>query len=91
MDFITGLPMVQGRYYLYVVVDILTKFTHFFAISSYYSATHVAKLFFREVFRLHVLPKTIVSDKDCKFTGAFWQELFQLVGTDLAMRTGYHP
>ena len=70
MDFITGLPKVQGRDCLYVVVDRLTKFAHFFSISSDYSATQVAELFFREVFRLHGLPKAIVSDRDSRFTGA---------------------
>ena len=64
MDFISGLPKVQGRDCLYVVVDRLTKFAHFFSISSDYSAAQVAELFFREVFRLHGLPKTIVSDRD---------------------------
>ena len=80
MDFIIGLPKVQGRDCLYVVVDKLTKFAHFFAISSDYSAAQVAELFFREVFRLHGLPKTIVSDRDNKFIGAFWKELFRLWG-----------
>ena len=91
MDFITGLPKVQGRDCLYVVVDRLTKFAHFFSISSDYSATQVAELFFREVFKLHGLPKTIVSDRDSRFTSAFWQELFRLVGTKLATSTSYHP
>ena len=50
MDFITGLPKVQGRDCIYVVVDRLTKFAHFFAISTTYSAAQVAELFFREVF-----------------------------------------
>ena len=83
LDFITGLPKVQGRDCLYVMVDWLTKFVHFFAISSDYSAAHVAELFFRKVFKLHGLPKTIVNDRDSKFTSAFWQELFRLVGTKL--------
>ena len=90
MDFITGLPKVQGRDYLYVVVDRLTKFPHFFSISLDYSVAQVAELFFREVFRFHGLPKTIFSDRDNKFTRAFWQELFQLVGIELAMSTSYH-
>ena len=71
MDFITGFPKVQGRDCSYVVVDRPTKFAHFFSISSYYSAAQVAELFFREVFKLHGLPKTIVSDRDSRFTGAF--------------------
>eukprot|EP00253_Pinus_taeda_P001507 PITA_01507 len=91
MDFITGLPMVQGKDCIFVVVDRLTKYAHFFAISAHYTAAQVAELFFREVFRLHGLPKTIVSDRDNHFMGGFWQELFWLVGMELTPRTSYHP
>lgn len=80
MDFITGLPMVQGRNCIYVVMDRLTKFAHFFAILAKSSASQVAKLFFKENFRLHGLPKTIVNDLDSRFMGAFWQELFPIGG-----------
>jgi hypothetical protein len=48
-------------------------------------------LFFREVFRLHGLPRQIVSDRDGRFISAFWQELFRLAGTELATSTSYHP
>lgn len=71
MDFITGLPMVQGHDCIYVVVDRLTNYAHFFAIPTRYIALQVAELFFREVFRLHGLPKTIINDKDNPFMGAF--------------------
>ena len=91
MDFITGLPRVQGRDCIYVVVDRLTKFAHFFAIPSTYTAAQVADLFFREIFRLHGLPRFIVSDRDSKFMSVFWQELFSLCGTDLTPSTSYHP
>jgi hypothetical protein len=64
MDFITRLPKVQGKDCIFVVVDRLTKLAHFFAIATDYSASQVAELFFREMFRLHGLPKTIVSDRD---------------------------
>jgi hypothetical protein len=57
MDFITGLPKVQGRDCIFDVVDILTKFSHFFTILTEYKAHQVPKLFFREVFRLHGFPK----------------------------------
>jgi hypothetical protein len=69
----------------------LTKFTHFFAISSKYSAAQVEEMFFREVFWLHGLPKIIVSDRENRFMGGFWQELFRLVGTKLMPSTSYHP
>jgi hypothetical protein len=91
MDFITGLPRVQGRDCIFVVVDKLTKFAHFFAIPTDYKAIQVAELFFREVFRLHGLPRQIVSDRDGHVISAFWQELFRLAGTELAMSTSYHP
>jgi hypothetical protein len=91
MDFITGLPKTQGKDCIFVVVDRLTKFAHFFAIATDFSATQVAELFFREIFRLHGLPKTIVSDRDSRFMSTFWQELFRLVGTALTPSTSYHP
>jgi len=69
----------------------LTKFAHFFAISIDYSAAQVADLFFREVFRLHGLPKTTMSDRDSRFMSTFWQELFRLVGMALTPSTSYHP
>jgi hypothetical protein len=74
-----------------VVVDRLTNFSHFFSISSEYKATQVEELFFREVFKLHGLPKYIVSDKDNRFLSAFWQELFRLVGIELTPSISYHP
>jgi hypothetical protein len=59
MDFITGLPKVQGKDCIYVVVDRLTKFAHFYSIPIEYNAVQVVDLFFREVFRLHGFPKNI--------------------------------
>lgn len=56
---------------VYVVVDQLTKFAHFFAIPSKYSTAQVVKLFFKEVFKLHGLPKTIINDRDSRFMGGF--------------------
>jgi transposase InsO family protein len=91
MDFITGLPKVQGRDCIYVVVDRLTKYAHLFSIPSESNASQVADLFFREVFRLHGLPRNIVSDRDSRFLNAFWQELFRLSGMELTPSTSYHP
>jgi hypothetical protein len=91
MDFITGLPKVQGKDCIYVVADRLTKFYHFYSISEDNNAVQVAKLFFREVFRLHGLPRNIVSDRDSQFMGTFWRELFRLVRIELTPSTSYHP
>jgi hypothetical protein len=91
MDFITGQPRTQGKDFIFVVVDRLTKFAHFFTIATDFSAAQVAELFFREIFRLHGLLKTIVNDRDSRFMSAFWQKLFRLVGTALTPSTSYHP
>jgi hypothetical protein len=62
----------------------------FFSISMDYSASQVDELFLIEVFQLHTLPKTIVSDMDNKFISIFWQEIFRLVGIYLTLITRYH-
>ena len=73
-----------------MVVDRLTKYAHFFTIATDWSTSQVAELFFQEVFCLHGLPKTIVSDRDSKFLTTFWQEIFRLTGTELIPSTSYH-
>lgn len=67
MDFNTGLSKTQVNDSIMVVVDRLTKFAHFFAISTTHTTIHIADLFFRDVFRLHGIPLRIVSDRDNKF------------------------
>ena len=91
MDFIMGLPKSQGKDSIFVVVDRLTKYGHFFAALSTILVSEVAALFFKDIFRLHGLPKVIINDKDSKFTSVFWHTLFGLVETNMNMSTSYHP
>ena len=71
MDFISRLPKVLGKDCIFVVVDRLAKFYHFVSITTTFSAAQVVDIFFKEVFRLHGLPKSIVSDRDIIFFSAF--------------------
>lgn len=56
-----------------------------------YIVLTVVMVFMDNVFKLHGLPKTIVSDQDPMFTSNFWKELFRLCGTKLLLSTTYHP
>lgn len=74
-----------------VVVNRLSKYAHFLPLSRPYSAASVARLFLDHIFKLHGMPFSIVSDRDPVFTSTFWQELFQLQGTQLKHSSAYHP
>lgn len=70
-DFIGGLPKSTGREVIMVVVDRLSKYAYFMALSHPYSASTIAKVFLDNVYKLHGLPSTIVSDRDPGFMSAF--------------------
>lgn len=74
-----------------VVVDRLSKFAHFLALSHPYTAKTIADEFVEGVIKLHGLPKSIISDWDPIFISQFWQEFFQLSGTTLKLSFAYHP
>ncbi|GJU18792.1 ty3-gypsy retrotransposon protein [Tanacetum coccineum] len=91
MDFIEGIPKSQGKDVILVVVDRLSKYGHFMALSRPFTATQVAQLFLDNIYKLHGLPYDIVSDKDKVFLSLFWKELFKLLKVQLNMSTSYHP
>jgi len=73
-----------------VMVDKLSKDAHFIPVKSTYKAVNIADVFMKEVFRLHNIPKVIISDRDAKFIGNFWKSLFQGLDTKLNLSTAYH-
>jgi hypothetical protein len=73
-----------------VVVDKLTKETHFIPVKKTHKEKNIEEIYMKEVARLHGVPKAIVSDRDSKFTSNFWKVLFEGLWTNLNLSTMYH-
>jgi hypothetical protein len=92
LDFITGLPKTQKQNdSIMVVIDKLSKYAHFIHVNSTFKAINIVEIFMKEIFRLHGIPKMVISDRDVKFTFAFWKELFAGLNTNLNFSMIYHP
>jgi len=92
IEFIIGLPKTQRKNdSIMVVIDKLSKSTHFIPVKSTYKEINFTKIFMKENFRLHGIPKMVISDRDVKFTSNFWKELFAGLDTNFNYITSYHP
>ena len=92
MDFVSGFPLMQQKHdYVLVIVDRLTKSTHFIPVKFDYFMDRLAELYVSEIMRLHGVPLSIVSDRDPKFTSRFWKELQSALGTRLNFNTTFYP
>jgi hypothetical protein len=78
MDFIVVLPKSNNKSVIMVVINILSKYAHFYALQHPFTASTVAQLFMDHFFNLHGMPCSIVSDRDPTFTSNFWREIFKL-------------
>ena len=92
MDFITELPKsTKKNYAIMVVVDKLSKSAHFIPIKSTCKKIDISKIFMKEIFRLHGMPREIISYRNTKFTSSFWKSLMAGLETKLLFSTTYHP
>jgi len=91
MDFIVGLPKSNGYTKIWVIVDRFSKMAHFIPLRTEEHIKELALTFVKEVWRLHGLPETIVSDRDTRFTSKFWTSLMQLLQVKLNLSTAFHP
>ena len=92
MDFVSGLPKSPTNHdSIWVIVDRLTKTAHFIPILMTYSMDRLAELYVQHIVRLHGVPKSIVSDRDTRFTSKFWKSLQDALGTRLKFSSVFHP
>jgi transposase InsO family protein len=92
MDFITDLPLSDGCDQLWVIIERFTKMAHFLPLPKEgKTASDLAIIFAREIWRHHGLPSDIVSDRDSRFTSEVWKEFLRLSGIRPRMSTAFHP
>ena len=91
MDFISGLPVCQGKDWIWVIVDKLTKSAHFIPVKGTTTASQYAEIYVKEIVKLHGVPKNIISDRGSVWTSQFWKAFMKDLGTELRMSSAFHP
>ncbi|MCO5560758.1 hypothetical protein L7F22_014378 [Adiantum nelumboides] len=92
MDFIFDLPRTQnGHDGIWTFIDRFNKQAHFVPVKKTAKPDHLARLFVAQIFRLHGMPETIVSDRDPRFTSLFLKVIWANIGTRLQFSSSFHP
>ena len=90
VDFITKLLVVVGKDAVLVVCDQLSKMTHFVATTEGMSAEGLARLFWDNVWKLHGLSESVVSDRGPQFAAELTKELNRMLGIKTKLLTIFH-
>ena len=91
VDFITKLPVVAEKYVILVVCDRLLKMTHFVAMTEGTSAEGLTRLFRDNVWKLHGLPESVVSDRGPQFAAELTKKLNRMLRIKTKLSTAFHP
>ncbi|MBW0470964.1 hypothetical protein O181_010679 [Austropuccinia psidii MF-1] len=93
MDWVTGLvPGGKANYNAcLIIVDRFSKSMRFLQCHKEDTAMDTSLLFWNNIISTCGVPKIIISDRDPKFTSEFWTNLYDMLGTNLAFSTAYHP
>jgi len=92
MDFVVGLPRTRRQHdSIWVIVDRFTKSAHFFPVKVSYSAKDYAKLYIKEIVKLHGSPLSIISNRGAQVISHFWRSFQSGLGTQVKLSTAFHP
>jgi len=91
VDFIMKLLVVAGKDTILVVCNRLSKMMHFVATTEGMSAEGLVRLFRDNVWKLHGLPESVVSDRRPQFAVELMKELNRMLGIETKLSTAFHP
>ena len=91
VDFITKLPVVAEKDVILVMCDRLSKMVHFVAMTERTSVERLARLFRDNIWKLHGLPESIVSDQRSQFVVGLMKELNRMLRIKTKLSTAFHP
>ena len=91
MDFITDLPTSEGHDTILVVIDRVTKMSHFIPCRKDLKTDQFADLFLKNIVRLHGLPKDIITDRGTIFTSDLWKATTENLGIQRKQRMHFTP
>jgi len=91
VDFIMKLPVSRGHDSILVVCDRFSKMSHFVATTEKTTAEGLARLFRDNVWKLHELPESVISDRGPQFAAGLTKELNKMLGIETKLSTAYHP
>jgi len=90
-EFITKLLLAQGYDSILVVVDRLTKMVHFIPTIEKTLVKGLARLFRDNIWKLHGLPESIISDRRPQFAAGLMKELNKVLGIKSKLSMAFHP
>jgi len=91
IDIIGPLPKSNGMDAIVVIVDQFTKMICLKATMMNISLEGIAKIYRDDIWKLHGVPRKILSDRGLQFTSKFMEEFMKALGTKRQLSTAYHP
>jgi len=91
VDFITKLPVVAEKDVILVICNRLSKMMHFVTTTEGTLAEGLTRLFRDNVWKLHSLSESVVSDQGLQFTAELTKELNRMLGIKMKLSMVFHP